>query len=71
MALVDDQEVMLFFQKAMLFILVAYILTILEWTFKELGINTRNLIDSVKDGDCWGALVNAERDPTSFVRKIG
>ena len=26
---------------------------------KELGINTRNWVDSVEDGDYWRALVNA------------
>ena len=27
--------------------------------FKEIGINTRNLIDSAQDSDNWRALVNA------------
>ena len=26
---------------------------------KEIGINTRNLVDLAKDGDYWRALVNA------------
>ena len=25
----------------------------------EIGINTRNWVDSAQDRDCWGALVNA------------
>jgi hypothetical protein len=28
--------------------------------FKEIGINTRNWVDSVQDRDYWRALVNAE-----------
>jgi len=27
---------------------------------KEIGINTRNCVDSAQDGDYWRALVNAE-----------
>jgi hypothetical protein len=29
-------------------------------TVKEIGINTRNLVDSAQDRDYWRALVNAE-----------
>jgi hypothetical protein len=28
-------------------------------TLKEIGINTRNLVDSAQDRDYWGALLNA------------
>ena len=31
--------------------------TILEWTLKELDINTRNWVDSDQDRDYWRALV--------------
>ena len=30
---------------------------------KEIGINTRNWVDSAQDMDCWRALVNAELNP--------
>ena len=33
--------------------------TQLEWTLKEIGIITRNWIDSAQDRDYWRALVNA------------
>jgi hypothetical protein len=31
----------------------------IRMNLKEIGINTRNLVDSAKDGDYWRALVNA------------
>jgi len=34
--------------------------------FKEIGINTRNLVDSAQDRDYWRALVNGIEPPGSI-----
>ena len=39
---------------------------IIKIDLKEVGINIRNLIDSVRDRDYWRALVNAAQPPDSI-----